>query len=159
MSRTTFRDLIYDPSLGGGIPGGKTLRAFIPGGVSAPWFGPDQLDLGLNQDAVGQAGSMLGSGSVVVMDSDTCPVRAAWRIAQFFHRESCGQCTPCSLAALARLQPPRAQVDGIVHGGSGIAVQQFEARIQRFQVARERLLFADLPVEGEKRGAVLHLMS
>ena len=95
MSRTTFRDLIYDPSLGGGIPGGKTLRAFIPGGVSAPWFGPDQLDLGLNQDAVGQAGSMLGSGSVVVMDSDTCPVRAAWRIAQFFHRESCGQCTPC----------------------------------------------------------------
>jgi NADH-quinone oxidoreductase subunit F len=38
---------------------------------------------------------MLGSGSVVVMDSDTCPVRAAWRIARFFHRESCGQCTPC----------------------------------------------------------------
>ncbi|MFZ2059139.1 MAG: NADH-quinone oxidoreductase subunit NuoF [Acidimicrobiales bacterium] len=95
MSKTTFRDLIYDPSLGGGIPGGKPLRAFIPGGVSAPWFGPDQLDLGLNQDAVGQAGSMLGSGSVVVMDSDTCPVRAAWRIARFFHRESCGQCTPC----------------------------------------------------------------
>ena len=40
MSKTTFRDLIYDPSLGGGIPGGKNLRAFIPGGVSAPWFGP-----------------------------------------------------------------------------------------------------------------------
>ena len=38
---------------------------------------------------------MLGSGSVVVMDSDTCPVRAAWRITRFFHRESCGQCTPC----------------------------------------------------------------
>ena len=95
MSKTTFRDLIYDPSLGGGIPGGKQLRAFIPGGVSSPWFGPDQLDLALNQDAVGQAGSMLGSGSVVVMDSDTCPVRAAWRIALFFNRESCGQCTPC----------------------------------------------------------------
>ena len=95
MSKTTFRDLIYDPSLGGGIRGGNPLRAFIPGGVSAPWFGPDQLDLKLNQDAVGQAGSMLGSGSVVVMDSDTCPVRAAWRIARFFHRESCGQCTPC----------------------------------------------------------------
>ena len=95
MSKTTFRDLIYDPSLGGGIPGDKALRAFIPGGVSAPWFGPEELDLALNQDVVGQAGSMLGSGSVVVMDSDTCPVRAAWRIAQFFHRESCGQCTPC----------------------------------------------------------------
>ena len=76
-------------------PAASELRAFIPGGVSAPWFGPDQLDLGLDQDAVGKAGSMLGSGSVVVMDSDTCPVRAAWRIAQFFHRESCGQCTPC----------------------------------------------------------------
>jgi NADH-quinone oxidoreductase subunit F len=95
MSKTTFRDLIYDPSLGAGIAGGNALKAFIPGGVSAPWFGPDELDLGLNQDVVGQAGSMLGSGSVVVMDSDTCPVRAAWRIAQFFHRESCGQCTPC----------------------------------------------------------------
>jgi len=95
MSKATFRDLIYDPSLGGGIPGGKALRAFIPGGVSAPWFGPAELDLGLNQDVVGQAGSMLGSGSVVVMDSDTCPVRAAWRVTQFFHRESCGQCTPC----------------------------------------------------------------
>jgi NADH-quinone oxidoreductase subunit F len=95
MGKTTFRDLIYDPSLGGGIAGGMPLRAFIPGGVSSPWFGPEQLDLALNQEAVGKAGSMLGSGSVVVMDSDTCPVRAAWRIARFFNRESCGQCTPC----------------------------------------------------------------
>ncbi len=95
MSKTTFRDLIYDPSLGGGIKDGRELKAFIPGGVSAPWFGPDQLDLGLDQDAVGKAGSMLGSGSVVVMDDTTCVVRAAWRITRFFHRESCGQCTPC----------------------------------------------------------------
>ena len=63
MSKTTFRDLIFDPTLGGGVAGGGELKAFIPGGVSAPWFGPDQLDLGLDQDAVGQAGSMLGSGS------------------------------------------------------------------------------------------------
>ncbi|MGA8295476.1 MAG: NADH-ubiquinone oxidoreductase-F iron-sulfur binding region domain-containing protein, partial [Acidimicrobiales bacterium] len=49
----------------------------------------------LDQDAVGRAGSMLGSGSVVVMDDTTCVVRAAWRITRFFHRESCGQCTPC----------------------------------------------------------------
>jgi NADH-quinone oxidoreductase subunit F len=95
MSKTTFRDLIFDPSLGGGIPDGRALKAFIPGGVSAPWFGPDELDLGLDQDAVAKAGSMLGSGSVVVMDEDTCVVRAAWRITRFFHRESCGQCTPC----------------------------------------------------------------
>ncbi|HLG66865.1 MAG TPA: NADH-quinone oxidoreductase subunit NuoF [Acidimicrobiales bacterium] len=95
MVKTTFRDLIYDPSLGGGIRDGNELKAFIPGGVSAPWFGPDRVDLPLGQDEVGDAGSMLGSGSVVVMDSTTCMVRATWRITKFFARESCGQCTPC----------------------------------------------------------------
>jgi NADH-quinone oxidoreductase subunit F len=95
MVKTTFRDLIYAPVLGGGIPGGRALKAFIPGGASAPWFGADQVDLPLGQDEVGAAGSMLGSGSVVVMDESTCVVRAAWRITRFFWRESCGQCTPC----------------------------------------------------------------
>jgi len=95
MVKSSFRDLIYAPVLGGGIRGDRELKAFIPGGVSAPWFGPQHLDLPLGQDEVGQAGSMLGSGSVVVMDSTTCPVRASWRITKFFFRESCGQCTPC----------------------------------------------------------------
>ncbi len=95
MVKTTFRDLIYAPVLGGGIRGSHTLKAFIPGGVSAPWLGPDHVDLPLGQDEVGDAGSMLGSGSIVVMDSATCMVRAAWRITKFFARESCGQCTPC----------------------------------------------------------------
>jgi NADH-quinone oxidoreductase subunit F len=95
MVKTTFGDLINAPVLGGGIPGGRSLKAFIPGGVSAPWFGPDQIDLPLGQDEVGAAGSMLGSGSVVVMDDHTCAVRASWRITKFFARESCGQCTPC----------------------------------------------------------------
>ena len=49
MSKTTFRDLIYDPSLGGGIKALESCSAFIPGGVSAPWFGPDQLDMGLTR--------------------------------------------------------------------------------------------------------------
>ena len=53
MGKTTFRDLIYDPDYGGGIRGGRELKAFIPGGASAPWFGPEQLDLPLDQDAVG----------------------------------------------------------------------------------------------------------
>jgi NADH-quinone oxidoreductase subunit F len=95
MVKTTFRDLIYSPLLGGGVRGGNALKAFIPGGVSAPWFGPEQVDLPLGQDQVGAAGSMLGSGSIVAMDSTTCMVRAAWRITKFFARESCGQCTPC----------------------------------------------------------------
>ena len=95
MVKNTFRDLIYDPALGGGIIGDKAVKALIPGGVSAPWFGPELLDLPLGQDEVAGEGSMLGSGSIVVMDEDTCPVRAAWRITKFFSRESCGQCTPC----------------------------------------------------------------
>jgi len=95
MVKVSFRDLIYAEALGGGVREGRDLKAFIPGGVSAPWFGPEHLDLPLGQDEVGQAGSMLGSGSVVVMDSSTCAVRAAWRITKFFARETCGQCTPC----------------------------------------------------------------
>ena len=59
MAKTTFHDLIYDPRLGGGIRNDRELKAFVPGGVSAPWFGPDQVEMALDQDAVAKAGSML----------------------------------------------------------------------------------------------------
>ena len=95
MVKNTFRDLIFDEHFGAGVINGAPVKAFIPGGVSAPWFGPDLLDLPLGQDEVGEKGSMLGSGSIVVLDETTCVVRAAWRITKFFSRESCGQCTPC----------------------------------------------------------------
>ena len=95
MVKHTFRDLIFAPTLGGGIPSGTGVKAIIPGGVSAPWFYEEHLDLPLGQDEVAEAGSMLGSGSIVVMDETTCMVKAAWRITRFFSRESCGQCTPC----------------------------------------------------------------
>ena len=94
-AKATFRDLIYDPRLGGGIRDGNDLKAIIPGGVSSPWLGPEHLDVFLSNDAIAQVGSMAGSGSVIPMDHTTCMVRAAWRIVRFFHRESCGQCTPC----------------------------------------------------------------
>ena len=58
MVHNTFRDLVYDPALGGGTLDDVAVKAFIPGGVSAPWFGPDQVDLPLGQDEVGAAGSM-----------------------------------------------------------------------------------------------------
>jgi NADH-quinone oxidoreductase subunit F len=92
---TTFRDLIYAPVYGGGIRDGNELKAFIPGGASAPWFYEEHLDLPLEAGAVGAAGSMLGSGAIVVMDSTTDAVKAAWRVVRFFARESCGKCTPC----------------------------------------------------------------
>ena len=95
MAKITFRDLVYKPEYGGGVRHDRAVKAFIPGGVSAPWFAPDQLDIALSQDDVAKAGSMLGSGSIVIMDDHTCMVRAIWRIAKFFNRESCGQCTPC----------------------------------------------------------------
>ncbi len=90
----TWRELIFD--VGGGIPGGRELKCWIPGGASAPWFVPDEhLDLEITKDATGKALSMLGSGAVVVMDDTTCVVKAAERIVRFFSHESCGQCTPC----------------------------------------------------------------
>jgi NADH-quinone oxidoreductase subunit F len=95
LATVTFRDLFFDPELGGGIRGGEQVKAFIPGGASAPWFGADQLDCPLDLDEVQRRGSMLGSGSVVVMNENTCAVRAAWRITKFFAHESCGKCTPC----------------------------------------------------------------
>jgi NADH-quinone oxidoreductase subunit F len=95
LVKTTFRDLIYDPAYGGGIRDGNDLKAFVPGGASAPWFFPEQLDIPLDQDEVGKQGSMLGSGAVMVMDHTTCMVRAALRLVKFFARESCGKCTPC----------------------------------------------------------------
>ncbi|MDQ1444208.1 MAG: NADH-quinone oxidoreductase subunit [Acidimicrobiaceae bacterium] len=93
MAKTTFRDLIEH--YGDGVRNGRQVKAFIPGGASSYWFGPDSLDMALDQDVVGKAGSMLGSGAITVMDDQTCMVRAAWRITKFFNRESCGQCTPC----------------------------------------------------------------
>jgi len=90
----TWRELIYD--IAGGIRDGNELKAWIPGGASAPWFVPDRhLDLEITKDATAAAGSMLGSGAVVVMDNTTCMVAAAERIVRFFSHESCGQCTPC----------------------------------------------------------------
>lgn len=95
FAKASFRDLIYHPAIGGGIRDDNELKAFIPGGVSSPWLGPDHLDVLLANEKIAEVGTMAGSGSVVPMDHTTCSVRAAWRIVRFFHRESCGQCTPC----------------------------------------------------------------
>jgi NADH-quinone oxidoreductase subunit F len=90
---TTFRHLIYD--LGGGIINDKKLKAVVPGGASAPFFTEEHLDVKLDFEAVAQAGSMLGSGAVTVMDEETCMVWAALNLMHFFSHESCGKCTPC----------------------------------------------------------------
>ncbi len=90
---TTFRQIIYD--ICGGIPGGRALKAVIPGGSSCPVLSPDQIDLPAEFEALKKVNSMAGSGGVIVFDESTCLVRALWRITRFYAEESCGQCTPC----------------------------------------------------------------
>ena len=92
---TTFRDLLYGEEFCGGIRNGNKLKAFVPGGGSAPWFTPDQLDLPFEASQVGPAGSMLGSGAIMVMDETTDIPAAALTLTHFYAHESCGKCTPC----------------------------------------------------------------
>jgi NADH-quinone oxidoreductase subunit F len=92
---TTFRMLFEAPEYCGGVRQGRAVKAFIPGGASAPWFFEEHLDLPLDKPTVDKAGSMLGSGAIVVMDETTDAVKACWRVVRFFARESCGKCTPC----------------------------------------------------------------
>ncbi|HEY7559080.1 MAG TPA: NADH-quinone oxidoreductase subunit NuoF [Candidatus Binatia bacterium] len=80
----------------GGVAGGRKLKGVIPGGASMPVLRADEIDgVNLDYESVQAAGSLLGSGGVIVMDETTCMVRAAWNIARFFAHESCGQCSPC----------------------------------------------------------------
>jgi len=92
---TTFRDLLYGAEFCGGIRNDNELKAFVPGGGSAPWFTADQLDLPFEASQVGPAGSMLGSGAIMVMDSTTDIPAAALTLTHFYAHESCGKCTPC----------------------------------------------------------------
>ncbi|MDR2015908.1 MAG: NADH-quinone oxidoreductase subunit NuoF [Azoarcus sp.] len=90
---TPFSDLL---AMAGGMRGGRKLKAVIPGGSSAPVVPADiMMDCTMDFDSISRAGSMLGSGAVIVMDETTCMVWALERLSRFYHEESCGQCTPC----------------------------------------------------------------
>jgi NADH-quinone oxidoreductase subunit F len=89
----TLRELIYD--IGGGIPDGRELKAVIPGGSSVPVLTADQVDVPLDASSMAEAGSMLGSGAIIVIDDRCCMVQLGLRVAQFYMHESCGKCTPC----------------------------------------------------------------
>ena len=92
---TTFRDLLYGEHFAQGIRDDNELKAFVPGGGSAPWFLPDQLDIPFEGRDAGNAGSMLGSGAVMVMDETTNIPAAALTLTKFYAPESCGKCVPC----------------------------------------------------------------
>jgi NADH-quinone oxidoreductase subunit F len=117
--KVTMRDLIFDPVFGGGLRDGRKLKAVIPGGSSAKVFKAgekfklkrkvdgkdveqelDMLDLPYDFDSIIAAGSMSGSGAVIVMDDSVDIVEALANIAEFYAHESCGQCTPCREGSL-----------------------------------------------------------
>lgn len=89
---TTMREVIYE--LGGGVWGGE-LKAIIPGGASAPMLTAEHLDVACDFEAIAAAGSMAGSGAIVIINDKTCIVEVCLNLDQFFEEESCGKCTPC----------------------------------------------------------------
>jgi NADH-quinone oxidoreductase subunit F len=120
VGKVTIGQLINDPAFGGGLKPGRKLKAVIPGGSSAKVFkagekfklkrkGPDgkeaeqeldMLDLPYDFDSLIAAGSMSGSGAIIVMDDSTDIVEALSNISEFYAHESCGQCTPCREGSL-----------------------------------------------------------
>ena len=90
---TPFKTLL---ELAGGVKDGKKLKAVIPGGSSVPVVPGDiMLNTDMDYESIANAGSLLGSGAVIIMDEDTNMVEVIHRIARFYYSESCGQCTPC----------------------------------------------------------------
>jgi len=89
----TLRELLTEHA--GGVSGGRALKAVIPGGASAPVLTPQHLDVGMDFESLAAAGSMGGSGGVIVMAEGSCMVKVGEVVARFFHHESCGQCTQC----------------------------------------------------------------
>jgi formate dehydrogenase beta subunit len=93
---TTVRALI---DLAGGVLNGAAVGAVQPGGASSNFIGPDQLDLGLDFGSLAEAGTMLGSGALVVLDEGTDVLAAATNVLRFFRNESCGKCVPCRVGS------------------------------------------------------------
>jgi len=90
---TPFSTLL---ELAGGVRAGRKLKAVIPGGSSMPVLPANiMMDCTMDYDSIAKAGSMLGSGAVIVMDDSRCMVKSLLRLSYFYMHESCGQCTPC----------------------------------------------------------------
>ena len=90
---TPFRSLLEDAA--GGVLGGRSLKAWTPGGSSTPLLTAEHIDVMLDYESIAAAGSLLGTGAVMVLDESDCVVEAARRMVAFYAHESCGKCTPC----------------------------------------------------------------
>jgi NADH-quinone oxidoreductase subunit F len=90
---TTLRELIYDYA--GGMREDRQVKMIVPGGASAAWLTADKLDTPMDYESLAAAGTMLGSGGVIVLDETVSAVELAFKMDEFFKHESCGKCTPC----------------------------------------------------------------
>jgi NADH-quinone oxidoreductase subunit F len=90
---TPFREVLDE--LGGGVLGGRALKAWTPGGSSTPMLTAGHVDTRLDYESLAEAGSMLGTAAIMVMDETDCVVDCATRMVRFYAHESCGKCTPC----------------------------------------------------------------
>jgi NADH:ubiquinone oxidoreductase subunit F (NADH-binding) len=94
---TTLRDFVE--TCGGGVSGGRKMKAFCPGGASAPFLPASSADAPLSFEGMSKAGSMLGSGAVVVVAEGTDMLELATNVVRFFRNESCGKCVPCRVGS------------------------------------------------------------
>jgi formate dehydrogenase beta subunit len=126
---TTARQLL---ELAGGVSGGRALGAIQPGGASSNFLGPDQLDVPLDFDALAAAGSMLGSGALVVMAEGTDLLAAATNVLRFFRDESCGKCVPCRVGSAKAHE----MLSGVLADGGGPA--RVDGRIRELEETLRR---------------------
>jgi NADH-quinone oxidoreductase subunit F len=110
---TTAREILEEYA--GGMEDGYRLLGFLPGGGSTDFLVEEHLDLPMDYDTIGKAGSRLGTGTMIVLDDRTCPVGFVKNLTEFFARESCGFCTPCRDGL-----PWSAQVLGDIENGRGL---------------------------------------
>jgi len=89
----TIREVLYDHA--GGLADGLKLKGLLPGGASTDFLLPEHLDTPMDYDSIAKAGSRLGTGGLIVLDDQNCPVAMVLNLLQFFAQESCGWCTPC----------------------------------------------------------------
>ncbi len=92
---TPLRKIIFEYA--GGVKNGRKLKGVIPGGMSAPILLPEEIDVPMDCESVAKAGSMLGSGAIIVLDDQTPILEVLRLVAKFYSHESCGQCTPCRI--------------------------------------------------------------
>jgi NADH:ubiquinone oxidoreductase subunit F (NADH-binding)/NADH:ubiquinone oxidoreductase subunit E len=122
---TTARELL---ALAGGVSGGRPLGAIQPGGASSNFLGPDQLDVPLDFGSLREAGSMLGSGALVVMAEGTDLLAAATNVLRFFRDESCGKCVPCRVGSTKAHQ---ILADHLAAGGGAGDVPERVSELER----------------------------